>query len=98
MWILMVIMWLTVTSVAVTFAVSIVAVTPNNYKERKSLKSVLKISLAVWCGVMGVLFVGNTVRLIDRWLRNIGVVLWRPKWFRNSVEVSQENGGHQGSV
>ncbi|PIN07440.1 26S proteasome regulatory complex, subunit PSMD10 [Handroanthus impetiginosus] len=76
MWILMVIMWLTVTSIAVTYAISIVAVTPK--KDRKSLSHVIEIGLTVWCSVMGILLGGNTLRLIDRWLKNRGVTVWRP--------------------
>ncbi|PIN19030.1 26S proteasome regulatory complex, subunit PSMD10 [Handroanthus impetiginosus] len=91
MWILMVIMWLTVTSIALTYAISIVAVTPK--KDRKSLSHVIEIGLTVWCGVMGILLGGNTLRLIDRWLKNRGVTVWRPKRFRNLVheENSQES-------
>ncbi|KAL1552319.1 ankyrin repeat-containing protein ITN1-like [Salvia divinorum] len=87
MWILMVIMWLTVTTTAATYAISIFVVTPK--KDRKSLSKVIGISLAVWCGVMLILLVGNTVRLIDKWLKNRGVVIWRPRRFRNVVEMSQ---------
>ncbi|XP_057799751.1 ankyrin repeat-containing protein NPR4-like [Salvia miltiorrhiza] len=90
MWVLMMIMWLTVTSIAATYAISIVVVTPR--KDRGALSHVIEISLAVWCGVMGILLVGNTVRLVDRWLKNRGVVVWRPRRFRNMVEVSHENG------
>lgn len=89
MWILMVIMWLTITSIAVTYAISVVVVTPK--KDRKSLSHVIEIALAVWCGVMGILLVGNTLRLIDRWLKNKGVIVWRPRRFRNLVEVNHEN-------
>ncbi|KAK6119699.1 hypothetical protein DH2020_046567 [Rehmannia glutinosa] len=89
MWILMVIMWLTVTSIAVTYAVSIVVVTPK--KDRESLSDVIEIGIAVWSGVMGILLVGNTVRLIDRWLKNKGIIVWRPRRYRDLVEVNNEN-------
>ncbi|KAH6782963.1 hypothetical protein C2S52_007922 [Perilla frutescens var. hirtella] len=91
MWILMVIMWLTITSIAVTYGIAIVVVTPS--KDKKSLSHVIEISIAVWGGVMGVLLVGNTIRLIDKWLKKRGVVVWRPRRFRNVVEVNRENGG-----
>ncbi|KAG6409536.1 hypothetical protein SASPL_127576 [Salvia splendens] len=89
MWILMVIMWVTVTMTAATYAISITVVTPR--KDRGSLSKVIGISLAVWCGVMGVLLVGNTIRLFDKWLKNRGVVIWRPKRFRNIVEYLIDN-------
>ncbi|XP_042038145.1 ankyrin repeat-containing protein ITN1-like [Salvia splendens] len=87
MWILMVTMWLTVTTTAATYAISITVVTPK--KDRRSLSDVIEISLAVWCGVMLVLLVGNTIRLIDKWLKKRGVVVWRPRRFRREVEMNQ---------
>lgn len=87
MWILMVIMWVTVTMTAATYAISITVVTPK--KDRRSLSKVIEISLAVWCGVMGVLLVGNTIRLFDKWLKNRGIVIWRPRRFRHEVEMNQ---------
>ncbi|KAL2545079.1 Ankyrin repeat-containing protein ITN1 [Forsythia ovata] len=89
MWSLMVIMWLTVTSTAVTYALSIVVVTP--IKDRTSLSHVIEIGLIVWCSVMAILLVGNTVRLIDRWLKNQGIKVWRPRRFRDLVEVHNRN-------
>ncbi|EYU20317.1 hypothetical protein MIMGU_mgv1a007928mg [Erythranthe guttata] len=89
MWILMVIMWVTITSIAVTYAMSIAAVTPKKFG--RSLSHVIEIGLAVWTAVMATLLVGNTARLADRWLKKKGVNVWRPKRFRNSVEACQEN-------
>ncbi|KAL3844271.1 hypothetical protein ACJIZ3_001674 [Penstemon smallii] len=89
MWALMVVMWLTVTSTAVTYAICIVVITPR--KDRTSVGHVMDTSIAVWCGVMGILLVGNTLRLIDRWLRNRGITVWRPKRFRSSIEGNHEN-------
>ncbi|XP_022862544.1 ankyrin repeat-containing protein ITN1-like isoform X1 [Olea europaea var. sylvestris] len=89
MWSLMVIMWLTVTSTAVTYAVSIDVFTPK--KDKKSLGHVIQIGLIVWCSVMGILLVGNTVRLLDWWLQKRGITVWRPRRFRHLVEVSNQN-------
>ncbi|KAL8522287.1 hypothetical protein ACS0TY_012427 [Phlomoides rotata] len=81
MWILMVKMWVTITTVAVTFAISVVVVTPK--KDKKSLKHVISIAVGVWIGVMGILLFGNTFRLVDRWLKIRGVNVWR--WCRDLV-------------
>ncbi|KAG8384577.1 hypothetical protein BUALT_Bualt04G0132300 [Buddleja alternifolia] len=100
MWILMVIMWLSVTSLSATYSISIVMVTPK--KHMKSLVYVLEIGLAMWCVGMGILLVGNAVRLIDRWLKNKGIFmdrwlknkgifLWRHRRFRILAEVNREN-------
>ncbi|KAL3844269.1 hypothetical protein ACJIZ3_001672 [Penstemon smallii] len=89
MWGLMVIMWSTVTATAVTYAFCIFVVTPK--KDRKSVGHVTDISLVVWCCVMGILLVGNTLRLIDRWLKSKGITVWRPRRFRNLAAVNYEN-------
>ncbi|KAH6782960.1 hypothetical protein C2S52_007919 [Perilla frutescens var. hirtella] len=91
MWMLMVIMWLTITSVAVTYAISIVVVTPD----KDSLIGVITLSILVWFGVLAILLVGNTIRLFDKWLKNIGVNVWRPRRVKNVVEVNRENGGEE---
>ncbi|KAK4412661.1 hypothetical protein Salat_2913200 [Sesamum alatum] len=93
LWILMVIMWLTVTSIAVTYAISALVVTPN--KNKKSLSHDIEIAVIVWCCVMGILLVGNTARLIDRWLKNKGIIVWRPRRFRKSGEINLVNASHQ---
>ncbi|XP_070040021.1 uncharacterized protein [Nicotiana tomentosiformis] len=67
MWALMVIMWLTVTSVALTYGISIYIVTPK--KDREQLGQVIEISVTVWCSVMALLLLGNTIRLVYIWLR-----------------------------
>ncbi|KAL0407667.1 UNVERIFIED_CONTAM: hypothetical protein Sradi_1701100 [Sesamum radiatum] len=84
MWGLMAIMWLAVTSIAVSYAAAIVVVTPRKYKE--SLGHVIWTGITVWWIVMGVLLAVNTLRLINRWLQSKGVKLWPPKRFRNFIE------------
>ncbi|PIN20017.1 hypothetical protein CDL12_07297 [Handroanthus impetiginosus] len=85
MWILVPIMWLTVTSIAVTYAISIVMVTPEKQR-RYSSSHVIEIhGLAIWSGGMGVLLVGSTIQFIDWWLKNKGIIVLRPGWFRDLV-------------
>ncbi|CAI9093758.1 OLC1v1029319C1 [Oldenlandia corymbosa var. corymbosa] len=75
-WALMVTMWLTITAIALTYGISIVIVTPHDSK--KQLSRVIKTSLMVWCGVMFFLLVGNTFRLMNRWLwRRHGIDLFK---------------------
>ncbi|XP_059639400.1 ankyrin repeat-containing protein BDA1-like [Cornus florida] len=64
MWILMVIMWLTVTAMAVTYVMAIVVVTP--IKERPALTDVIKVAVIVWGVLMALLLLGNTIRLLGR--------------------------------
>ncbi|KAA8550267.1 hypothetical protein F0562_001951 [Nyssa sinensis] len=74
MWILMVIMWLTITSISLTYAFTIVVITP--VKDREPLSHVIKIAVIVWCCVMTLLLLGHTIRLIERWLRSRGIFIW----------------------
>ncbi|XP_073286086.1 uncharacterized protein [Primulina huaijiensis] len=98
MWFLMVTMWLTVTSIAVTYGFAILVTTPKKYKQ--SLSHVVETAIFVWCCVMGILLLGNTVRLIDKWLRRKGIVIRPLERFRNSAEVRVKHGenGSQESV
>lgn len=70
MWCLMVIMWLTISAIALTYGISIVIVTPKD--ERKQLGHVIETAVIVWCGVMALLLLGNTIRLISRWFKYRG--------------------------
>lgn len=67
MWSLLVIMWLTVTSVALTYGISILSITPEDYQN--TLSQVIAIAVVVWCGVMSLLLIGNTIRLIRKWIK-----------------------------
>ncbi|XP_009625621.1 ankyrin repeat-containing protein At5g02620-like [Nicotiana tomentosiformis] len=65
MWGLMVIMWLTVTTTALTYGISIYIVTPK--KDSEPLGQVIEIGVTVWCGLMALLLLGNTIRLLRKW-------------------------------
>lgn len=77
MWCLMVIMWLTITSVALTYGISIMMVTPRRY--RKTLSHVIEIAVTVWCFVMSLLLLGNTIRLVKRWIIGGGIKRWKAR-------------------
>ncbi|XP_060190224.1 ankyrin repeat-containing protein ITN1-like isoform X1 [Lycium barbarum] len=65
MWGLMAIMWLTVTSAALTYGISIYILTPK--KDSVALGEVIEIGITVWCGLMALLLLGNTIRLLRIW-------------------------------
>ncbi|XP_004245062.1 ankyrin repeat-containing protein ITN1-like [Solanum lycopersicum] len=66
MWALMVIMWLTITSIALTYGISIYIVTPK--KDREQLGQVIEVAVTVWSCVMTLLLLGNTIRLVYLWM------------------------------
>lgn len=59
-------MWLTVTSVALTYGISIYIVTPK--KDREQLGHVIEVAVTVSCSVMALLLLGNTIRLFYKWM------------------------------
>lgn len=61
---LVMIMWLTISSMAFTYAFSIVVVTP---KENRKLSTIV-VAVIVWCSVMALLLLGHTVQLITKML------------------------------
>ncbi|GMP94882.1 hypothetical protein CsSME_00044154 [Camellia sinensis var. sinensis] len=64
MWILVAIMWLTITSMAVTYAISIVVITPKI--DREPLSHTIAVAIIVWCSLMAILFLLHTVRLVKK--------------------------------
>ncbi|GLT44964.1 hypothetical protein SLA2020_188350 [Shorea laevis] len=69
MWFLMVIMWIAITAMAMTYLAAITAYTPE--RETKTLIRVIVISVLVWVGLMVILLLGHTIRLIIRLIRYI---------------------------
>ncbi|KAL7123114.1 hypothetical protein ACP275_01G085600 [Erythranthe tilingii] len=66
MWILMVITWVAITAIALTYLLSITVLTPDN---NVTLHSVLGLVVLVWLGLMALVLVGHTVRLIVRMVK-----------------------------
>jgi len=62
MWILIVSMWLAITSMAITYAFSNVVVTPK--RDRRSLSYTIKIAVIVWSCVMALLLLRHTYYLV----------------------------------
>ncbi|KAG8386929.1 hypothetical protein BUALT_Bualt03G0199900 [Buddleja alternifolia] len=63
MWILIIIMWLTVTSLTVSYAIFVFVVTPRIVE--KSMPSVLKIGLGLCFAVMGILLIWSIVKWLE---------------------------------
>ncbi|PWA45583.1 ankyrin repeat-containing domain, PGG domain protein [Artemisia annua] len=73
-WLLMVIMWIATTSMSLTYLVSILVLTPTpKYKSfgYKSFEFVVGGIVLVWIGLMTLLVVGHTIRLIAITLRGL---------------------------
>lgn len=72
--VLMVILWVAITSVAITYSISLSAFTPEH--ERNEMYKVLRNAILVWVGVMLMLLVGHAVRLIMKGMRCLGRILF----------------------
>ncbi|CAL5439597.1 hypothetical protein CsSME_00048662 [Camellia sinensis var. sinensis] len=66
--ILTTIMCLSITSIAFSYAFSLVAVTPKTH--RVSLRRTLYVAVPVWCVVMVILLLAHTIQLTLRWLKD----------------------------
>ncbi|KAL7121852.1 hypothetical protein ACP275_01G009700 [Erythranthe tilingii] len=62
MWILMVITWVAITAVALTYTISIMVLTPD--REQKKVLTVIGSAVFVWMCLMALLLIGHTLRLV----------------------------------
>ncbi|KAF8401046.1 hypothetical protein HHK36_014349 [Tetracentron sinense] len=70
MWILMVIMWIAISSMAETYLYSVLTVTPDQV----AVEYVTRTSIRVWTGVIGLLLLWNSIRLVIKVLRKFGLL------------------------
>ncbi|KAE8689035.1 putative Gag-pol polyprotein [Hibiscus syriacus] len=69
MWCLMVIMWVAITAMALAYLVCLVALTPDHQGSLPIITIIL--ATLVWIGLMLILFLGHTIRLIVRLMKCI---------------------------
>ncbi|CAA3014904.1 uncharacterized protein LOC111382740 [Olea europaea var. sylvestris] len=71
MWILMVITWIAITAVAVTYLFSISVITPEKEREKQTIIILIGLSLYIWLGLMVLLLIGHTIRLLIKMVRKL---------------------------
>ncbi|PON95967.1 PGG domain containing protein [Trema orientale] len=76
MWVLTVIMWVTITAMALTYTISIYIFTPQ--KEQNVVTHVILYLVLGWIGVMALILVLHTIRLLVKLLKKL-VNLIRPR-------------------
>ncbi|KAG6428873.1 hypothetical protein SASPL_106912 [Salvia splendens] len=84
MWALVLIMWVSVTAVGVTYGASIMVATPVIHKD--SLSSVIQIAIIAWVGLMSFLLVANAFRHLYQKLRDSGIKF--PSWVKRCDDES----------
>ncbi|KAK6119649.1 hypothetical protein DH2020_046615 [Rehmannia glutinosa] len=71
MWILMVITWIAITAIALTYALSITMLTPPDEEASKWILNVVGYSVIVWVCLMALLLVGHTIRLMLKVIKKL---------------------------
>ncbi|GMN36061.1 hypothetical protein TIFTF001_005724 [Ficus carica] len=77
MWVQMVTMWIAITSLSGTGFVGLIYITPD--EDRGTLYNVTRVSVLIWLPLMGLIFVGNVVRMIRWFLRKRGYIKAKPQ-------------------
>ncbi|WRX35099.1 PGG domain - like 10 [Theobroma cacao] len=77
MWILTVIVWIAITSMALTYRISLLVFTPR--AQELNVTQVLEYAVRVWSGVMGFLFLGHTIRLAASLFEKVENVLGKKR-------------------
>ncbi|XWS70208.1 hypothetical protein CRYUN_Cryun03dG0028800 [Craigia yunnanensis] len=77
MWILTVIVWIAITSMALTYRISLLVFTPK--AEEPNVTRVLEYALRVWTGVMALLLLGHTISLASSLFKKVENVLGKKR-------------------
>ncbi|KAL9175806.1 hypothetical protein ABFS82_02G136200 [Erythranthe guttata] len=74
-WVLMVVTWIAITAIALSYTVAVIISTPPNKKE--TIDAMVGITVFAWICLMALLLVGHTLRLIVKMIRVLfNLVKW----------------------
>ncbi|CAN6682431.1 unnamed protein product [Malus baccata var. baccata] len=88
MWLQMVIMWIAITALTGTYFIGLIIMTPNKRKG-SYLYYVTQVSVLIWLALMGIVFIGNVIRVIIWLLRKYGYM--EPKETDDSLYEDYED-------
>ncbi|KAL6974580.1 hypothetical protein U1Q18_028764 [Sarracenia purpurea var. burkii] len=74
MWFQMVIMWISITALVSTFFIAFRSMSPDDIHVQGMLREVTEISVLTWFTLMGVVFIGNIIRMNLWILRKYGYI------------------------
>lgn len=89
MWVQMVIMWIAVMALVVTYFLSLRHMSPKNVEGM--LREVTQISVLAWLGVMGTVFIGNVIRMNLWLLRKYGCIEPKETVPSDSIEDDEDD-------
>ncbi|KAL6344601.1 hypothetical protein AAG906_002506 [Vitis piasezkii] len=83
MWMLTVVVWVAITSMALTYRTAMAFLTPGSAEA--AVTNIIVVGVAVWCGVMALVLVGHTIRLLVASFRKLGKLCWRERRLQSSL-------------
>lgn len=89
MWIQMIIMWIAITAQVITYFISLRHMSPDS--ATGMLRDVTEISVLTWLCLMGVVFIGNMVRMNLWVLRKYGLIKEKEQKPLDEVDNDQED-------
>ncbi|KAL3833019.1 hypothetical protein ACJIZ3_007755 [Penstemon smallii] len=91
MWILMVITWVAITAIALSYTISVILLTPS--KDENSIGILIGITVFVWLCLMALLLIGHTIRLFVKIVKQfVKMVRKVTKPFTKRKRVHVNNG------
>ncbi|KAL3844495.1 hypothetical protein ACJIZ3_001898 [Penstemon smallii] len=87
MWILMVVVWIAITTIALTYAYSVSALAPVS-SPYVPVNNAINRTMMVWGGLTYLLLFGHTIRLIMRMVRNLKKTIKRRRMALRSVQLN----------
>ncbi|KAB1225977.1 hypothetical protein CJ030_MR1G018348 [Morella rubra] len=89
MWIQMVTMWIAITALSGTYLLGLKTLTPNHVEG--VLYHVMRISIYLWLAMMGLVFLGNTIRMVLWLLRKFGYINEKPRGASIGIEDDEND-------
>ncbi|GMJ07317.1 hypothetical protein like AT4G10720 [Hibiscus trionum] len=89
MWVQMIIMWIAITAQVLTYFISLRHMSPDSASGM--LHDVTQISVLAWLGLMGVVFIGNVLRMNLWVLRKYGFIKEKKQNHSTDKEVDNDN-------
>ena len=87
LWLQMVTMWIAISALTSTYFLGLIHMTPDHVKG--TLYQVMKVSVLVWLALIGLVFIGNIIRMILWFLRKYGYIKEKVKEASNYVEDNE---------
>ncbi|XAR57613.1 hypothetical protein NMG60_11025811 [Bertholletia excelsa] len=89
MWILVVVMWLAISSTGACFMVAVVYISPIKYFNRKEWANTILLAVLAFCSVMAILIIIHTVHLIGVMIRRHRIIYYKMSQSSTEGQLSE---------